>query len=119
MNSAARLTGSSSACAALCVASYSSLRQRVMLRPCHLFSLLRDLPRAELVHEELRVGLRHGRRVHLHVGVELGVGVRVGDVDEKNTDAVTDFSSRSMPALAQACLTIAWVFWRGALIEVW
>ena len=25
----------------------------------------------------------------------------------------------SMPALPQACLTIAWFFWRGALIEVW
>ena len=24
-----------------------------------------------------------------------------------------------MPALWQACLIIAWVFWRGALIEVW
>ncbi len=39
--------------------------------------------------------------------------------DEKNTDAVTDFSSISIPALAAAALTIAWVFWRGALIEVW
>jgi hypothetical protein len=24
-----------------------------------------------------------------------------------------------MPTLWQACLTMAWVFWRGALIEVW
>ena len=24
-----------------------------------------------------------------------------------------------MPAFWHACLTIAWVFWRGALIEVW
>ena len=24
-----------------------------------------------------------------------------------------------MPALAAACLTICWFFWRGALIEVW
>src|SRR2546422_1655129 len=39
--------------------------------------------------------------------------------DEKKTDAVMDFSSSSMPALAAACLTMAWVFWRGALIEVW
>ena len=39
--------------------------------------------------------------------------------DEKNTDAVTDFSSMSMPAFWQACLMIAWVFWRGWLIEVW
>jgi hypothetical protein len=39
--------------------------------------------------------------------------------DEKNTEPVTDFSSISIPALAAACLMIAWVFWRGALIEVW
>ena len=39
--------------------------------------------------------------------------------EEKKTDAVTDFSSMSMPAFWHACLTIAWVFWRGALIEVW
>ena len=39
--------------------------------------------------------------------------------EEKNTEPVTDFSSISMPALAAACLMIAWVFWRGALIEVW
>ena len=24
-----------------------------------------------------------------------------------------------MPAFWQACLTMAWFFWRGALIEVW
>src|SRR5205814_5041730 len=39
--------------------------------------------------------------------------------DEKNTDAVTDLSSMSMPAFWQACLMMACVFWRGALIEVW
>jgi hypothetical protein len=39
--------------------------------------------------------------------------------DEKNTDAVTDFNSISIPAFWQACLTIAWFFCRGWLIEVW
>jgi hypothetical protein len=39
--------------------------------------------------------------------------------EEKKTEAVTDFSSTSMPAFAHACLTIAWFFWRGALIDVW
>ena len=39
--------------------------------------------------------------------------------EEKNTDAVTDFSSTSMPARWQACLMIAWVFCRGVLMEVW
>jgi ABC-type dipeptide/oligopeptide/nickel transport system permease component len=37
--------------------------------------------------------------------------------DEKNTDAVTALISISMPAFWQACLTIAWFFWRGWLIE--
>jgi hypothetical protein len=39
--------------------------------------------------------------------------------EEKYTEAVTDLSSTSMPAFWNACLTIAWVFWRGVLIEVW
>jgi hypothetical protein len=38
--------------------------------------------------------------------------------EEKNTDATTDFSSISMPTLAAACLTMAWVFCRGALTDV-
>ena len=39
--------------------------------------------------------------------------------DEKYTDGVTDLMSTSIPALAQACLTICWFFWRGALMDVW
>jgi len=39
--------------------------------------------------------------------------------DEKKTEAVTDFSSSSMPALAQACLKIACSFWRDELMLVW
>src|SRR5262249_5863827 len=38
-NSAARVTGSSSETDALSAGSYSSLRQRVMFRPCHLLAL--------------------------------------------------------------------------------
>src|SRR5467141_3940286 len=40
MSMAARLTGSSSTVAALWISSYSLFCQRVMLRPCHLFSLV-------------------------------------------------------------------------------
>ncbi len=40
--------------------------------------------------------------------------------DEKNTDAVTDFElDLDARAFWQACLMMACVFWRGALIEVW
>ena len=39
--------------------------------------------------------------------------------EAKNTDATTDLISTSMPAFAQACLTIACVFCRGALVDVW
>ena len=81
MNSAARLTGSSSLLGrAVGLVVLRRCCQRVMLRPCHLFSLVDDLPGHELVHEQLRVGLRHGRGVHLDVAVELRVGVGVGDV---------------------------------------
>jgi hypothetical protein len=36
--------------------------------------------------------------------------------EEKYTEPVTDFSSISMPTFWQACLTIAWFFWRVELI---
>ena len=39
--------------------------------------------------------------------------------DEKNTDAVTAFSSRSMPTFCAACLMMACVFCRGWFTDVW
>src|SRR5499427_1169492 len=64
-NSAARLIGSSSPWAALKILSYSSLRQRVGLMPCHLLSFDANLPRHELLHETFRVGhRRRAGRVH-------------------------------------------------------
>src|SRR6266851_4009688 len=38
---------------------------------------------------------------------------------EKYTAGTIDFSSSWIPIRAAACLTMAWVFWRGALIAVW
>src|SRR5205823_2974550 len=99
--------------------SYRSLRQRVMLRPCHLFSF---------------DATSHDTNARMKAS---GSGTDVVDVNicrsvenfllvsgfpssaEKYTDAVTAFSSTSIPAFWHACLTIAWVFWRGALVEVW
>ena len=51
--------------------------------------------------------------VHLDVGPEPAelVSGFPGSLP-KYTEATTDFSSISMPALAAACLTMAWVFWR-------
>ena len=37
----------------------------------------------------------------------------------KYTEATTDLSSISIPAFAAACFTMAWVFCRTGLIEVW
>src|SRR6266850_1247459 len=48
--------------------------------PLPLVVLGRDLPRRELVHERLGIGLRHGGRLHLEVGIEVRVGVGVGHV---------------------------------------
>src|SRR4026209_2666292 len=48
-----------------------------------------------------------------------GAVLGLAAAEEKNTEATTDLISISMPALAAACLTMAWFFWRGALIEVW
>ena len=80
MNRAARLTGSSSPSAARKVLSYSSLRPARDVAALPLVLLGGDLPGGELVHERLGIGLRHGRRVHLDVAVELRVGVGIGDV---------------------------------------
>jgi hypothetical protein len=38
---------------------------------------------------------------------EMGVGVPVRGSEAKKTEATTDLSSSSMPALAAACFTIA------------
>ena len=38
--------------------------------------------------------------------------VRVAGSVPKKTEATTDLISMSIPALAAACLTMAWVFWR-------
>jgi hypothetical protein len=42
-----------------------------------LFAFVETSAGRELLHERLRIGLRHGRGVHLHVAVELRVGVGV------------------------------------------
>src|SRR5262245_1658264 len=39
--------------------------------------------------------------------------------EEQKTDGATEFSSMLMHAFWQACLTIAFVFCRGVLIDVW
>ena len=39
--------------------------------------------------------------------------------EEKNAEPATDLSSTSMPACAAARLTMACVFWRGLLMDVW
>ena len=80
MNSAARLTGSSSPSAARNALSYSSLRPARDVAALPLVLLGGDLRGGELVHERLGIGLRHRGRVHLDVAVELRVGVGVGDV---------------------------------------
>src|SRR4051812_17341566 len=119
MNCAARFTGSSSVCDALKASSASLLVQRVMLRPCHLLSL------AATSHETNWLRNVSGSGCVIVVVYICRSQPKCGKVsqlatsEEKNTDAVTAFTSMSMPAFWQACFTIAWVFWRGVLIEVW
>ena len=119
MNIVARLTGSSSPSAALWSLPNSSLCQRTMLRPCHLFSF-------EAISQGVNWSMKSWGSGEVWVTVYIcrsvakcGYVSRLAGSDEKNTEATTDLISISMPALAAACLTMAWVFWRGALIEVW
>src|SRR4029453_8692239 len=110
MNWAARLTGSISVSAARKARSCASLRQRVELRPAHLFSFCEtshdtkgSMKRCGSGEPELKLYICRS------VGKWGGVWGWAGSV-EKYTAGTIDFSSMSMPTLAAACLTIAWVF---------
>src|SRR5262249_2647465 len=89
-----------------------------MLRPAHLFSF------AEISQEtNCRIpscGSIPISVLYIWRSVEKCEYVsRLAASEEKYADATTDLSSTSIPALAHACLTMACVFWRGALMEVW
>src|SRR4029450_843127 len=89
-----------------------------MLRPAHLFSF------AEISQEtNCRIpscGSIPIELAYIWRSVEKCEYVStLAPSEEKYTDAHTDLSSTSIPALAHACLTMACVFWRGALMEVW
>src|SRR5215471_11551789 len=45
-----------------------------------LVLLAGNFPRRELVHEQLGIGLRHARRVHLEVAVEVRLGIGIRDI---------------------------------------
>src|SRR6185503_20940643 len=90
-----------------------------MLRPWYLFAL-------EAASHEQNWFMKYcGSGALIVVLYICRSALKCGNVSElaaselKNTEATTDFSSSSMPALAAACLTMACVFCRGALIEVW
>src|SRR5262245_14678473 len=118
MKNDARLTASNSTSAACQSLSYSSLRQRVTLRPAHLLAFWATSEDRNWFMKywgsgETMVVLNIWRSAEKcgYVSALLGS-------EEKNTEATTDFSSTSRPALAQACLTMAWFFWRSELVDV-
>ena len=94
MNSAARLTGSSSASRGAEGAVVLVVAPARDVAALPLVGLRARPPTStNCSHEQLGSGCAMVVRVHLHVGIELGVGVGIATSDEKNTDAVTDFSS--------------------------
>src|ERR671922_1489264 len=118
MNIAARFTGSSSDSAAVKSRSYSGSEKRLELRPIHLFAF-------EAISDVAKMFMKYAGSgwpmVQLYIWRSARNLLEVSGLpgsDEKYTDADTVLSSRSIPALRHACLTIAWVFCRGALIEV-
>src|SRR4029453_4145626 len=90
-----RLTGSSSPSAALYSLSASSFRQRVMLRPCHLFSF------EETSHDVNAIMNSSGSGwvmvvVYIWMSVEkCGYVSRLAGWEEKYTEAVIDLISMS------------------------
>src|SRR5687768_8931222 len=119
ISSAARLTGSSSISEARKVLSYSSLRQRVTLRPRYLLALLATS------HEQNSSMKRPGSgppRVMVYICRSAWKCALVSGLaasPEKNTVAEVAFSSTSMPHCAAACLKMVCTFCRIVLVEVW
>src|SRR6201996_3074110 len=119
MNSAARLTGSSSFSDKRNSLSYSGLDQR------HLFCSCQPLAFWHASHDTHCCMKRSGSvpaRVLRNISMSAKNLPYVSGLvrsDEKNTEACPVFSSSSMPALPHACLTMACTFWRTELIEVW
>src|SRR5262245_60870237 len=118
MNIAARLTGSNSTSAAFQSLSYSALRKRVGFRNPHRFDFWAAWPDRNWFMKNCGSG-ETIPVLYICMSAEkwLRVSALAGS-DEKNTEATTDFSSTSRPALAQACLTMAWFFWRSELVDV-
>ena len=89
------------------------------LRPAHLFSLAATSQETKGSEADGWGPLVKWKAyIWMSASNSRGVSGLPGSVP-KNTDATTDFSSISIPARAAACLTMAWVFWRTALIDVW
>src|SRR5262249_39687845 len=95
------------------------LRQRTTFWPCHLFAL-------EAISQETNRSMNawasgaSGPVVYIwRSAVNCRYVSGFPGSEEKNTEPTTDFSSTSKPARVMACLTMAWVFCRGALTEVW
>jgi len=98
MKSAARLTGYELALGGAIGMSSLVVATARDVEPLQLDFLV-EVPRGELVHEQGRVGLRHGRVYICRSQKKCGSGVGIGDVDEKNTDAVTTSAqSRCRPS---------------------
>src|SRR5712692_9439991 len=118
-NMAARLTASNSASAALQSRSYSWLRKRVGFLNPHRFDFWAAWPDRNWFMKNCGSG-ETMPVLYICMSAEkwLRVSVLAGS-DEKKTEATTDFSSTSSPALAHACLTMAWFFWRSEFVEVW
>src|SRR3989442_3130600 len=105
---AARLTGSISVSAARNSRSYSSLRQRVELRPAHLFSFWAISQDTKGSMNRWGSGEPLLKLYICRPAEKLDDVSRFARAVEKNTAGTIGFTSSSIPGLPAPCLTSAW-----------
>ena len=112
------MTGSISVSAARYSRSNSSLRQRVVLRPENLFSLLATSHEGKTRMDGW--GSTSNCQAYIwRSALKWPMLSGFPSSEPKKTEATTVFSSISIPALAAPCLMMACSFCRSGLIEVW
>src|SRR4051812_49080039 len=90
-----------------------------MLRPCHLFAFVDTSHDTHWFMNRSRSGCGIVVLYICRSAKNLVYVSGLRSSHEKYTEATTPFRPRSKLASSEASLMIAWLFWRGALIEVW
>jgi hypothetical protein len=118
MNKAARVTGSISCSAMRQSWSYASFRHRTMLEPVHWFAFCATSQEQNSRMKACGSGCLWNLPSTWRSAEKCAAGSGLPGSELKHTESTTGFSSTSIPARAQACLTMAWIFSNGVIVWV-